>query len=144
MSNLNLKLATALAVFLGVSFGFMLCINNIYVFIMVFFLPSIWLGFPNRWIAALFMACFYLCVSWEIVPDLLNYQKWNWTIGVSAIGIWCIGASIMTIPWLMCYPLKIIRCNEERNTAKAVLLSLFFLSLLLTIPPFGVLCWSVP
>lgn len=143
MSNLNLKHTAILACFLGASLGFLLCINSIYIFIGVFFLPLIWLGLPNRLIATLFVVSFYLSVSWEIVPDLFNYLEWDWAVLAKAIGTWFIAAMIMTTPWLICFPIKKIHC-EEKSAAKAILLSLFLVSLLTTIPPFGVLSWAVP
>ncbi|MCX7121895.1 MAG: hypothetical protein NTZ67_09050 [Gammaproteobacteria bacterium] len=136
MTNLNLRFKPTFAFFLGAGLGFALCINNIDIFILVFFLPIIWLGFANRWTAALFIASFYLSASWEIIPDLFNYLKWDWVMLANAIAIWLIAAVIITTPWLICF--------TKKRTIKSILFSLFFLSFLLTIPPFGVLCWVVP
>ena len=122
------KLILLLAILLGVSFGLASCINHLSIFILYFFLPLIWLAFPNRWFATLFILSVYLSFSWEIVPDVLQYVKGSWLTLWLAMGAWGASALFPSFPWLICFPRNTPRYFE--HSLFPLLAGLFFLLLL--------------
>ena len=127
----------SLVLLLGIAIGLSLCVNSIYILVLLFFLPLIWLGLPNRTLATLFSVGFYGAAAWEVLPDIPNYYGLSDQHICGAIGVWSAATLIPALPWFICYA-------KHKQRLLAVVLSLMSLLVLLTLPPFGILIWGNP
>lgn len=125
-----------IAIFCGASIGLLLNVNSVYIFLLFALLPIIWLRFSNRWIAALFILSYYLVSSWEVIPDFYHYEYGQWLPLLKGAAVWFVMNVVPVIPWVIFFPRK--------RTTQQILISLFLLLVVLTIPPFGALFPSDP